>query len=114
MLVLVVSTLGKRAKTEIDIGLTKIEAFGSSLLVTTIPSESELFFPTFWRLIHSYPSVSPRSWSVKDRLMLSVIAANYRCAAKFGYLLYLLAAGTDEELRKFMPLYSLKALENMF
>ena len=33
--------LGKQAKTEIDIGLTKIEVFGSSLLVITILSEKE-------------------------------------------------------------------------
>ncbi len=45
---LVVSVLGKRAKTEIDTGLTIIETFSSSLLMTTIPSASELLFPTFF------------------------------------------------------------------
>ena len=86
---LVVSTLRNRAKTEIDVGLTKIEVFGRSLLMATIPSTSEVFFPPLQRLLHSYPIVSPRSECVKDRLVLGEIAADFRCAAKFGYLLYI-------------------------
>ena len=59
--VLVVSLLGEYAKTEINVGLTKIELFGSSLRMTTIPSASKLFFLTFWELFLSYPSISPCS-----------------------------------------------------
>ena len=90
---LVVSILCNRAKTEIDVGLTKIEVFGSSLLMATIPSTSEVFFPPLQRLLHSYPIVSPRSECVKDRLVLGEIAADFRCAAKFGYLLYMGVSG---------------------
>ena len=56
--------------------------------MATIPSTSEVFFPSLQRLLHSYPIVSPRSECVKDRLVLGEIAANFRCVAKFGYLLY--------------------------
>ncbi len=58
---LVVSVLSKRAKTEINVSLTTIDQFGSSLLMTTTPSASELFFPNFWELLLSYLSVGPCS-----------------------------------------------------
>ena len=58
---------------EIDVGLTKIEVFGSSLLMATISSTSKLFFPPLQRLVHSYPIVSPRSECVKDRLVLYLV-----------------------------------------
>ena len=58
---LVVSVLGKRAKTEINVSLTIIDTFGSSFLMTTIPSASKLFFPNFRELLLSYPSVDPCS-----------------------------------------------------
>ena len=56
--------------------------------MVTIPSTSEVFFPPLQRLLHSYPIVSPRSGCVKDRLVLGEIAADFRCAAKFGYSIY--------------------------
>ncbi len=60
-LVLVVSVLSKRATTEINVSLATIEQFGSSLLMTTTPSASKLFFPNFWELLLSYQSVGPCS-----------------------------------------------------
>ena len=46
-----VLSLAKCAKTEIDIGLTKIGVFGSSFRVAAIPSASDLLFPTFYILV---------------------------------------------------------------
>ena len=83
--VLVVPTLGKRGKTEIDIRLTNIEAFGSSLFVTTILSPTEQFC---LESDAGVPICKCVQLVCERSSRACVMAADYRCAAKIGYLLY--------------------------